>query len=171
MNPASSSLCFSSVHLHAKRQTSASRERWMEEVNSMLETKEQESGKGSRGEMNGSPERLRQNDRWGDYGTRLLSTVIKVREPPCTTKVDSQPITPVDRVKIQRRGNTLHFNIIFVLTGQNSLSSTSSLQSNASIVFYISCRGCRELWVGSLFSFKRQFVSMSEFTLKTLRSL
>lgn len=93
--------------------------RWMEVVNRQ---KEQESGRErSEGEMYGGPHRLRQNDRWGDYGAGLLSTVIKVREPPCTTQVDSQPITLVDRVKIQVAGNTLHFNVIFHSIGQNSL--------------------------------------------------
>ncbi len=114
-------LCFPSVHLSGRRQTMALSGRWMEVVDERWRQKEQESKRESEGEMYGSPHCLRQNDRWGDYGAGLLSTVIKVREPSCTTQVDSRPIAQVERVQIQEAGNALHFNAIFHSIGQNSL--------------------------------------------------
>ena len=90
-------------------------------VNVRWRHKEQDSRRGSEREMYGSTHRLGQNDRWGDYGAGLHSTVIKVREPPRTAQVDSRPITLVEWVKIRGAGNTLHFNAIFHSIGQNSL--------------------------------------------------
>lgn len=83
-------LCFPSVHLSGQRQTTALRRRWMEVVNGP-ETKKRRRKSGWAGqrvrEMYGSAHRLRQSDRWGDYGAGIFSTVVKVREPPCTTQV------------------------------------------------------------------------------------
>ncbi len=76
--------------------------------------------------------------------------MIKVREPPCTTQVDSQPITLVDRVKIQVAGNTHNFNVIFHTIGQNSLLK-SSLQSNVSIVNSMGWKGTVFLTIGHIF--------------------
>lgn len=90
-------LRFPSVHLCGHRQATALRQRWMEVVNRRQGQKEWESKRGSQGEIYSSPHRPRQNDRWGDYGTGLLSTVIKVRKPPCTTEVEPRPITLVER--------------------------------------------------------------------------
>lgn len=115
-------LCFPSVHLSGRRQTTALRRRWMEVVNGP-ETKKKKKKRVSRTESERDVwQRTSPQTEWqmrGLWSRDIFPQWSKLGSLPA--RLRSQLLTLVDRVKIQGAGNILHFNVIFHSIDRNSL--------------------------------------------------
>lgn len=103
---------FPSVCLSGQRQTTTLRQRWMEVVNSRWGRREQDRRREREKERERCIVAHITSDRMtdeGDYGAELRPTVTKVREPPRTIWVETEPITLLDWVKLSGQANTFHF--------------------------------------------------------------